>query len=218
MADDEYEELFENHSRVDLLIVENGASLTWNSTTQQFDVEDSDVVIRTDDVESESFELDEKLCSSNNLEFGLCESAHFNFTMYNKTTIPNLKDRLIDVFIYFNNDPNTIFAVGQYQVDEDSYTAGRKQRNVSAYDLLYYLRDLDITDWYNQYFIANPNGAVTGWVIMNLFAWINGTTPYQDDDTSPQIDIEIDDTYVLCNGDFPIHKTIESDTITFDFF
>lgn len=217
MVEYEYRDLFYNHSSVDLIVIQKGASLSWNSVTEQFDSEDSAFIIRNDDIDSESFELDEKLCSESNLKFGLCQAAHLTFTIYNKTTIPNLKDEMINVFLCFNKDPNTIFPVGTYLVDEDAYEAGRAQRTISAYDLLYELRDLDITDWYNQYFDSTPS-PVMGWTIMNLFAWINGTSPYASDETSPRIDIEIDNTYILCNGDFVVNKTIESDTITFSFF
>lgn len=217
MVEYEYRDLFYNHSSVDLIVIQKGASLSWNNVTEQFDSEDSAFIIRNDDIDSESFELDEKLCSESNLKFGLCQAAHLTFIIYNKTTIPNLKDEMINVFLCFNKDPNTIFPVGTYLVDEDAYEAGRAQRTISAYDLLYELRDLDITDWYNQYFDSTPS-PVMGWTIMNLFAWINGTSPYASDETSPRIDIELDDTYTLCNGDFVVNKTIESDTITFSFF
>ena len=215
MVEYEYEELFYNHSRVDLLIVESGASLTWNSTTEQFDVEDSDFVIRTEDVESESFELDERLCSRENLTFGLCESAHFSIMIYNRTTIPNLTDKIMGVFIYFNNDPDTIFAVGVYQVKEDNYVAGRVQREISAYDFNYYLYDLDITAWYDRYF-DDGNRHMIGLALVSLFNWINGTSDPNND--SPNIPVHIESGYNLCNGTYTISKTIESDTITFGMF
>ena len=215
MIEYEYEELFAQHSRVDLLIVQHGATLTWNSSTGKFDVDDSDFVITNNDIDSESFDLDEKLCSRDDLKFGLCESAHFSLTIYNRTTIPNLKGKIINVLIYFDSDPNTLFAVGQYVVDEDNYTAGRAQRELSAYDWNYTLYDLDITSWYDDYF-SDGQSHMIGLVILSLFAWIKDENEEYDD--SPRLPVSLESGYNLCNGTFAINKTIESDTITFGFF
>ena len=225
MIEYEYEELFANHSRVDLLIVESGASLEWNSTTNKFDVTDSDFVITNEEIDSESFDLDERLCSNEDLKFGKCEAAHLSFTIYNRTTIPNLKDSVIAVFFYFNNDPSTIFPVGVYVVDEDNYTGGRQQRDISAYDWNYTLGDLDITPWYDKYFETYNSSSIYRqiiYVIADLFKWIRGDSPYNGTDSvskaSPELPIEVDSNYTLTNGTFAINKTIESDTITFDMF
>lgn len=218
-----YENLFENHGRVDFLIVRHGASLVWNSETGKFDITGSDYCITNSELANESINLDEKLCSQDNLRFGLCEAAYLEFVIYNRTTIPNLKDETIDVHLYFDSDPATLFQVGVYVVDEDTYTAGRQQRNISAYDWNHQLLDLDITEWYNYYF---DNTSATFrqifFVLADLFKWIRGDDPYDDDDAvskaSPQLPIEISTNFVLVNGDFVVNKTIESDTITFGFF
>ena len=225
MIEYEYEELFAQHNTVHWLIVQNGATLTWDSTNERFTVSDSDYVITEDEMKQESFKLDESLCSDDNLKFGKCEAGFTKFTIYNRTTIPNLKDEVIDIFIYFDNDGSTIFPVGQYTVTEDKYTAGRKQREISAYDWNYFLNDLDITSWYNNYFATNEVGSIYRqiiYVIADLFKWIRGDSPYDGTDSvskaSPELPIEIDSNYTLVNGAFPISNTIESDTVTFGMF
>lgn len=215
MVEYNYEELFYSHTRVDLLIVESGASLSWNSTTNQFDVTNSSFVLRTDDIESESFDLDEKICANDNLKFGLCQSAHLSLVFYNKTTIPSLDEKYISVMIYFDGDPETIFPVGEYLVDEDNYSAGRTQRELSAYDLLYTANNVDITEWYNKYF-DDGNRHMIGLAILSLFNFMKD----EDDEyeTSPNLPLTLESGYNLCNGTFQIGKTIESDTITFGTF
>lgn len=215
MIEYEYEELFENHSRADILIVESGASLEWNATIHKFDVTDSSFVITNEEIDNESYNLDERLCSNEDLKFGKCEASHVDFTIYNRTTIPNLKGIVIAIFLYFNNEPDTLFEVGVYLVDEDTYTAGRKQRNISAYDWNYYLGDLDITSWYDNYF-SDGERHMIGLAILSLFSWIKDENDEYPD--SPKLPVSLESGYNLCNGSFTIGKTIESDTITFDFF
>ena len=83
MIEYDYEDLFANHNSANLLIVQSGATLTWNSTTSKFDVTDSDYVIENDDVDTESFSLHESICSQDNLKFGLCEASSMGLTIYN---------------------------------------------------------------------------------------------------------------------------------------
>lgn len=209
MIEYEYESLFAHHTRASVLIVQHGAELEWNSTTHEFDVTSSDYVIKNSNIDSESLNLDEKLCSRDNLKFGLCESANLEFIIYNRE-IPNLKDEVIDVYVYFNNDGDTLFQVGVYQVDEDTYSAGRTQRNISAYDWNFQLNGLDITKWYNNFFSDNQRHTINS-IVESLFAWVKSSS-------GGDVPVDLETGYELCNGTFSVGKTIESDTITFGYF
>lgn len=221
MVSYEYQELFyKQHQTKDFLIVDANATVT-SVSGEAPTVSGATIEIHTADIESESFQLDESICSEANLKFGLCESAKVEFTIKNKADIPNLKSSdygdLLNIYLYFNGDSDTLFQIGQYVCYKDEYTSNRKLRNIELYDLNFTLNDLDITSWYNQYF-SDGNRHEIIWVIADLFNWINKSGSYANDDSSPNIHIEIDPVYTLCNGAFPIGKTIESDTITFGFF
>ena len=221
MVSYEYQELFyKQHQTKDFLIVDANATIT-PVTGEAPTVSGATIEIHTADIESESFQLDESICSEDNLKFGLCESAKVEFTIKNKADIPNLKSSdygdLLNIYLYFNGDSDTLFQIGQYVCYKDEYTSNREHRNIELYDLNFTLNDLDITSWYNRYF-SDGNRHQIIWVIADLFNWINKSGSYANDDSSPNIHIEIDPVYTLCNGAFPIGKTIESDTITFGFF
>ena len=225
MVEYEYEELFETHEESNMIIVQSGATLTWNSNTHRFDISNSEYVIRDTDLKVESFTLDESLCSDSDLKFGKCEASHIKFTLLNRTNVPNLKDEVLDIYFYFDDTPETLFQVGQYTVTEDKYLAGRTQRDITGYDWNYFLRDLDITAWYNKYFDTNSSSTVyreTLWVIVDLFKWIQGVAPYNGSDkvskASPELPVELDSNFTLTNGAFVLSKTIESDTVTFGMF
>lgn len=224
-----YQNLFyKSHQTKDILIVDDGATVTPVSGEAPT-VTGATTEIHTEDIESESFRLDECLCSEDNLRFGLCESAKVEFRIKNKADIPNLKSSeygdSLNIYLYFNGDSDTLFQIGQYECDKDDYTNNRKLRDVVLYDALYSLNNLDITPWYNNYFDTYPKSSVFRqivWVIADLFNWIQGNAPYDGTDevskASPQIPVELDSEYTLCNGAFAINKTIKSDIVTFNFF
>lgn len=206
------------HQTKDILIVDADATVTPVSGEAPT-VTGATVEIHTEDVETESFMLDESICTEDNLKFGLCASSKVEITVRNKSEIPNLNgfETPLNIYIYLNGDSDTLFQIGQYLCDKDEYINERRLRKLVLYDVLYELNDLDVTSWYNQYF-ADGNRHEIIWVIADLFKWINGTSPYDNDSSSPKINLELDSEYILCNGMFPIGKTIESDTITFSFF
>lgn len=210
-----YEDLFENHETVDVVMLAPGGTLTWDTETHTFVVGNSPFAIYTDDIVEQEFELDERLCSEENLKWGLCESAHLNFTFFNRDDIPNLEDETIKVFIYFDGNPSTLFTVGSYIVDEDTRSDDRLERSISAFDLMYTLRDYDISEWYygsddyEGFFKTAKTTHTINECIESLFAYLR---------TYEELNIQLASGQTLVNGDFVIGKTIESDTITFSFF
>ena len=221
MVEYDYRDLFyQQHQRKDFLIVDAGATVTIVSGEEPT-VTGATVEIHTADMKAESFQLDESVCPEENLKFGLCESAKVEFIIENKTDIPNLTSTnygdFLNIYMYFNGDSDTLFQIGQYICYKDEYTNNRRQRRIELYDAMFTLNDLDITSWYNTYFSDGLRHEII-FAVADLFRWIRGDSPYNNDKSSPKIDIEIDSEYSLCNGGFPIGKTIESDIVTFSFF
>lgn len=205
------EQLFRQHDTAHLVIVQHGATVTPVSGSAPT-VTDSDWVINSDtDLTQESFELWESLNSKQNLSFGSMESAYFKFNMYNLPTIPNLKKTWIDIYLYFNEDSSTLFQVGVYEVNTDKYSADRVTREVSGYDLMHFLKDYDITEWYNSVFSESSYISIQD-LRESLFEWL------AEEEPDIGITMTTQDTDGSLNDDYLVGKTIESDSITFDFF
>ena len=218
MVEYEYRDLFYKSNQIkDILIVDSDATITPVSGDAPT-ITDATVEIHSENVVAESLELDESICSEEDLRFGLCESSRLGLTIRNKLEIPNLKEfgGFLDVYIYFNGDSDTLFQIGRYICTSDEYTNNRKLRKLEFYDLMHELYDLDITPWYDSYF-SDGNRHETFFVIAKLFLWLRGDSPYDTDPTSPNIPIELDERFTLVNGTFPMGKTIASDTVTFGF-
>ena len=206
MIEYDYPELFEEHESVHFIIVNSGATVSSVSHDMP-SISDNEFLITENEMKQEAFSLTESLCSLQNLKFGLGESSHVSFTVYNSSDIPNLKDEEITIYLYFNNDSDTLFEVGTYIIEEDKYSADRAFRDVSGYDVLHYLWDYDITEWYNDYFSTGPKAI--GLCRASLFTWLN------TQNTGYTINHAI---RILPNDSYVIEKGIESDSITFGFF
>lgn len=205
-----YQNLFyKSHQTKDILIVDNEATVT-PVTGQPPSVTGATVEIHTGDLDSESFELDESLCSEDNIKFGLCESASVRFTIENKASIPNLKStsysKVLNVYLYFNGNSDTLFQIGTYICEKDEYSINRKQREVELYDALHYLYDFDVTTFYNNVFKTSPVATIKG-IRDGLFTYLATEFDYPIEQT----------TVTLVNDNTLVNKNIKSDTITFGF-
>jgi hypothetical protein len=205
-----YQNLFyKSHQTKDILIVDNEATVT-PVTGQPPSVTGATVEIHTGDLASESFELDESLCSEDNIKFGLCESACVRFTIDNKDSIPNLKStsysKVLNIYIYFNGNSDTLFQIGTYICEKDEYSINRKQREVELYDALHYLYDFDVTTFYNNVFKTSPVATIKG-IRDGLFTYLATEFDYPIEQT----------TVTLVNDNTLVNKNIKSDTITFGF-
>ena len=214
MVEYTYRDLFyKSQQTKDILIVDTEAVVTINPGGAPM-VENATVEIHTADLKINTFTLDESLCSEEDLTWGLMESAEVRFTIKNTRRIPNLKNtdysKMVNIYIYFNGDSSTLFQIGQYICDSDKYSADRRFRDIILYDALYYLRNWDITEWYNEIYADNDNDPISVYDLrFSLFDYMFTEFDYP---------IEQNDETELVNDDYLVPKNIESDTITFDFF
>jgi len=200
-------DIFYDHETTHLIIVNSSATVTGRSNTTPLITNDN-YCITGDDITEDEFELRETLCSRDNLKFGVLESACFMVDIFDSDTIPYLKDEEIDVYIYFDDDSSTLFKVGRYIVNSDAFSDDRLVRSITAYDMIKYLRDYDITEWYDAVY----EGATTRTIKYlrdSLFTWLN--TDIED------YNITQEETN-LVNDDWLVEKSINSDKITFGFW
>lgn len=99
---------------------------------------------------SSDFSLSESLCSDSKLSFGKCESACLKIKIAN--TIKSLKGQTLQVTETLNNKNDVPFKIGTYIVDEDTLTSDKKYRNITAYDRLYSISSMNVSDWYSKLF------------------------------------------------------------------
>lgn len=99
---------------------------------------------------SSDFSLSESLCSDSKLSFGKCESSCLKIKIAN--TINSLKGQTLQVTETLANKDDVPFKIGTYIVDEDTLTSDKKYRNITAYDRLYSISSMNVSDWYSKLF------------------------------------------------------------------
>ena len=138
-------------------------------------------VITNEDIYKEKFEYTNSLDTNEDLAFCGCESAMVKFTIRNNKTydeetgrwvpdIPNLQNYvitdengntivgevqthyIIKVYMYFNGDSDSLVYLGMFVVEEDKVSSDGYTRDITAFDFLYTIRDMDIHNWYVHLF------------------------------------------------------------------
>lgn len=99
---------------------------------------------------SSDFSLSESLCSDSKLSFGKCESSCLKIKIAN--TVNSLKGQTLQVTETLDNKDDVPFKIGTYIVDEDTLTSDKKYRNITAYDRLYSVSSMNVSDWYSKLF------------------------------------------------------------------
>jgi hypothetical protein len=99
---------------------------------------------------SSDFSLSESLCSDSKLSFGKCESSCLKIKIAN--TVNSLKGQTLQVTETLANKDDIPFKIGTYIVDEDTLTSDKKYRNITAYDRLYSISSMNVSDWYSKLF------------------------------------------------------------------
>lgn len=132
MVDYAYSNLFQQSSVDKQLIIET---------------DDKTVKITNNELHQQKFELEESLCSENQLKFGLCEASSIKFTVSNIFT--SLKDKWINVSMVLDNHTDEPFQIGKYKVYSDVPSGDKSYREVTAYDALYDIINTNMAAWYN---------------------------------------------------------------------
>ena len=132
MVDYAYSNLFQQSSVDKQLIIET---------------DDKTVKITNNELHQQKFELEESLCSENQLKFGSCEASSIKFTVSNIFT--SLKDKWINASMVLDNHTDEPFQIGKYKVYSDVPSGDKSYREVTAYDALYYIINTNMANWYN---------------------------------------------------------------------
>ena len=99
------------------------------------------------ELHSNQFELNESICSENELRFGCCEASSVKFKVSN--VFESLNGKKLDISMVLNGHSDEPFKFGKYKVVSDTPTADRNFRDIVAYDKMYDIINSDVAEWYN---------------------------------------------------------------------
>lgn len=150
----------------------------------------------TSGIYSGSMKLEEVLCSSEDLTFGECNASKFEVTLSDTADISNL---IIEVYQSISFDENALKLLATHEdkvvithdnkalltgrhanytiplfygrVDSAELQADRIHRDIIAYDELYFKGDINVADWYSEFFAGSSDKTLKSFRD-NLFEFI----------------------------------------------
>lgn len=129
--------------------------LYWqDSIDKQLKIELEDgTILDNSMIYSEEFELEESLCSDDELRFGACEASCVKFRIF---SIPNrLVGQKITISEVLVGQADRPMKIGKYKIASAKPTADRDFIDIVAYDVMYDIIHADVAAWYNNQFKAN---------------------------------------------------------------
>lgn len=102
------------------------------------------LIIGDSQIVQESLELEESLCSDENIRFGACEAAKISFTVADVED--DIKNKWFTAELIIGG---YALAFGVYQVDDVSIEKDKRFKKITAYDRMR-LFDIDVITWYNE--------------------------------------------------------------------
>lgn len=97
-------------------------------------------------IELDAFELDEMLCSEQELIFGSCEANCVKFTA--RDMPGSIVGKTIRITETVAGNTDAPFPYGVYKVYSDVPTSDRTKREITAYDAMYDIITVDVKSWY----------------------------------------------------------------------
>lgn len=128
--------------------------LYWqDSIDKQLKIELEDgTIIDNSMIYSEEFELEESLCSDDELRFGACEASCVKFRIF---AVPNkLVGQKITISEVVGGQTDNPMQIGKYKIASAKPTADRDFIDTVAYDGMYDIIHADVAAWYNNQFKA----------------------------------------------------------------
>ena len=98
-------------------------------------------------IELDAFELDEILCSEQELTFGSCEANCVKFTA--RDMPGSIVGKTIRITETVDGSADVPFQYGVYKVYSDVPTSDRTKREITAYDAMYDIVNADVKSWYS---------------------------------------------------------------------
>lgn len=97
-------------------------------------------------IELDAFELDEMLCSEQELIFGSCEANCVKFTA--RDMPGSIVGKTIRITETVDGNTDVPFRYGIYKVYSDVPSSDRTKREITAYDAMYDIVNADVKSWY----------------------------------------------------------------------
>lgn len=129
-----------------------------NSIPKQVVISSGSTVLTNEDLYNQEMELEESLCSEEELRFGCCEASSLKFKI--SDIFSPMMGKWLSTKMIVNKDVNSPLSIGRYKVNSDKPSADRRYREIVAYDAMYDIINSSAISWYNTV-LPNKDSKVT---------------------------------------------------------
>lgn len=129
------------------MIEENRSLFDADARDKQYLFDFGDFALTNDQLYDESLTLTESICKEDTLRFGCCEASILQFRVVN--TVQSMKGCRCVLSVTVEG-ANASAVIGTYTVESDKPTADRYYRDVTAYDDMYDIINVNVAEWYNS--------------------------------------------------------------------
>lgn len=108
----------------------------------------NDLTLHSKDIYIDGIELEETLCSDEDLRYGSCIASTLKFTTFD--TADTFLGKTLGLAYFVNGDSSNPMIIGYYTVAEETLSDDRTKKEIVAKDKLYQINNADVTEWYDS--------------------------------------------------------------------
>ena len=110
---------------------------------------DSYTTITNDKIHYEQFKLTESICSDSDLKFGGCEASTVELKITNfQNELEAFLGKWLTIYFVFKGTTERKL-IGYFRVESDKLTKDKQHRNITAFNSMYYINNVDVSEWYS---------------------------------------------------------------------
>lgn len=118
-----------------------------DSIGKQIKITDGEIDLTGSNIAEGEFSIEQVLCDESQLKFGCCIASTMKMRIIN--TVVSLKNRELSIE-HILEGADEPFRLGTYHVESDKPTADRNYRDIVAYDDMEYIRNTEVSAWYEN--------------------------------------------------------------------
>lgn len=116
-----------------------------DSIGKQIKITDGEICLTGSNIAEGEFSIEQILCDESQLKFGRCIASTMKMQVINNVVSLKNRELTIDHILEGADEP---FRLGTYHVESDKPTADRNYRDIIAYDDMEYIRNTEVSGWY----------------------------------------------------------------------
>ena len=118
-----------------------------DSIDKQISIIGEDISLTNEDIYQNSFSITQSLNAGEDLNFGSCVASTLRFITSDIES--SFIGKYLTLSVVIDGETESPLLLGVFKVYEETWTMNRTKKEIIAYDRIYDINNMDVTDWYN---------------------------------------------------------------------